>query len=208
MIDGLRPDRRGSRGRALRVAPGPRRRDPHRPAPDARLQPAAAHRGRRQPRLRHRDERRLGRRVPRAPRREPPPRDGPRALHRDRRARRRRSSRSSSPSTSSSSCSPRSSCMSRVTMARGRDPAPESVERPRTAAAADAPADVAADSSFVAALSGPGYRVRRPGLRGGRERRRRQSRRPCSGSAAGSSRCRSCTSSWACRSASRRRRAT
>ncbi len=135
MIDGLVLIAGGSRGRALRVAPGSRRRAPHRPAPDARLQPAAAHGGRRQPRLRHRDERRLGRRIPRAPRREPAPRDGPRAVHRGRGARRRRSPRSSSRRTSSSSCSPRSSSTSPSTMVRRRDPAPENVERPAAAAA-------------------------------------------------------------------------
>ncbi len=49
-----------------------------------------------------------------------------------------------------------------VTMVRGRDPEPEDVEDPATAAATAA--DVAADSSFIAALSGPGYRVRHLGL--------------------------------------------
>ena len=49
-----------------------------------------------------------------------------------------------------------------VTMVRGRDPEPENVEDP--AAAAATAADVAADSSFLAALSGPGYRVRHLGF--------------------------------------------
>lgn len=49
-----------------------------------------------------------------------------------------------------------------VTMVRGRDREPESAEDP--AAAAATAAEVAEDSSFIAALSGPGYRVRHLGL--------------------------------------------
>jgi uncharacterized membrane protein YfcA len=49
-----------------------------------------------------------------------------------------------------------------VTMMRGRDPEPENVDDP--AAIAAAAADAAGDSSFIAALSGPGYRVRHLGL--------------------------------------------
>jgi uncharacterized protein len=49
-----------------------------------------------------------------------------------------------------------------VTMMRGRDPEPENVDDP--AAIAAAAADGAGDSSFIAALSGPGYRVRHLGL--------------------------------------------
>lgn len=48
------------------------------------------------------------------------------------------------------------------TMVRGRDPEPEGVVDPATAAATAAA--VATDSSFIAALSGPGYRVRHLGL--------------------------------------------
>jgi uncharacterized protein len=49
-----------------------------------------------------------------------------------------------------------------VTMVRGRDREPEDVED--SAAAPATAADVAADSSFIAALSGPGYRVRHLGF--------------------------------------------
>jgi hypothetical protein len=49
-----------------------------------------------------------------------------------------------------------------VTMMRGRDPEPENVDDP--AAITAAAADAAGDSSFIAALSGPGYRVRHLGL--------------------------------------------
>jgi len=49
-----------------------------------------------------------------------------------------------------------------VTMIRGRDPEPENVEAPAEAAATAG--DVAEDSSFIAALSGPGYRVRHLGF--------------------------------------------
>ena len=59
------------------------------PAADARLRAAAARGGRRLARLRDHDQQRRGRRLPRAPRREPAARDDPRAVHRDRRARRR-----------------------------------------------------------------------------------------------------------------------
>ncbi len=52
-----------------------------------------------------------------------------------------------------------------VTMVRGRDPEPEAVEdRAGTAATTATTADVAEDSSFIAALSAPGYRVRRLGF--------------------------------------------
>jgi uncharacterized membrane protein YfcA len=49
-----------------------------------------------------------------------------------------------------------------VTMLRGRDPEPEDVKDPAEAAAIAA--EAAADSSFITALSGPGYRVRHLGL--------------------------------------------
>lgn len=49
-----------------------------------------------------------------------------------------------------------------ITMLRGRDPEPEDVKD--TAEAAAIAAEAAEDSSFIAALSGPGYRVRRLGL--------------------------------------------
>ena len=49
-----------------------------------------------------------------------------------------------------------------VTMIRGRDPESENVDDP--AAIGAAAADAAGDSSFIAALSGPGYRVRHLGL--------------------------------------------
>ncbi len=48
-----------------------------------------------------------------------------------------------------------------VSMVRGRDPEPENVEDPAAAAATAADG---ADSSFIAALSGPGYRVRHLGF--------------------------------------------
>ena len=69
------------RGR-LRVAARPGRRRPHRAAADARLRSAAARGGRRQPRVGHRDEQRLGGGLPPAPRGEPAARDDPRAVHR------------------------------------------------------------------------------------------------------------------------------
>jgi uncharacterized membrane protein YfcA len=49
-----------------------------------------------------------------------------------------------------------------MTMVRGRDPEPEDVKDPAEAAALAA--EVATDSSFIAALSGPGYRVRHLGF--------------------------------------------
>jgi uncharacterized protein len=49
-----------------------------------------------------------------------------------------------------------------VTMVRGRDPEPDGEEDPAATAAMAAAS--AADSSFIAGLSGPGYRVRRLGL--------------------------------------------
>ncbi len=48
-----------------------------------------------------------------------------------------------------------------VTMLRGRDPEPDAVADPAAAATAG---HVASDSSFIAALSGPGYRVRHLGF--------------------------------------------
>lgn len=51
-----------------------------------------------------------------------------------------------------------------VTMVRGRDRDPEPADIEDPAAAAATAAEVAEDSSFIAALSGPGYRVRHLGL--------------------------------------------
>ena len=75
--------RRSGRGR-VRVAAGPRRRAPDRPAADARLRAAAARGGRRLAGLRDHDQQRRGRRLPRAARGQPAPRDDPRAVHGDR----------------------------------------------------------------------------------------------------------------------------
>ncbi len=71
-------DRRG----CLRVAAGAGRRPAHRAAPDHRVRAAAARGGRRLARLRHRDQQRVGRRLPPASPGQPPPRHGPRAVHR------------------------------------------------------------------------------------------------------------------------------
>ena len=66
-----RPARRRRRGGRLRVAPGARRRHPHRAAADPRVRAAAARGGRGLARVRDRDLERLGRRVPAAARRQP-----------------------------------------------------------------------------------------------------------------------------------------
>ena len=79
----------GAAAGAFGVAARARRRHPDRAAADARVRAAVARSRRGLAGVRDHDEQRRRRRVPRAPRREPAPRDVARAVHGVRRARRR-----------------------------------------------------------------------------------------------------------------------